>query len=166
MLFHFPAKQPGWQQNMGEVCTCINRPSTNYWPIVDSLVKKLWSVSQVSYVSMILHSYVSDISVKYQLFFYPRSQTMFDQYIYQLIVDRYWLSRIGGRPSWNNCEMFIIFGSVSTKTEKIIPRDYFSGTEKARNNLFQKTFFFLLNMMHQSSLVEMSNYKDTSTQTI
>ena len=62
--------------------------------------------------------------------------------------------------------MFIIFGSVSTKTEKIIPRDYFSGTEKARNNLFQKTFFFLLNMMHQSSLVEMSNYKDTSTQTI
>ena len=48
MLFHFPAKQPGWQQNMGEVYTCINRPSTNYWPIVDSLVKKLWSVSQVS----------------------------------------------------------------------------------------------------------------------
>lgn len=30
MLFYFLAKKPGWQQNMSEVSTCNDRPSTNY----------------------------------------------------------------------------------------------------------------------------------------
>ena len=30
MLFYFLAKRPGWQQNMSEVSTCNDRPSTNY----------------------------------------------------------------------------------------------------------------------------------------
>ena len=63
----------------------------------------------------------------------------------------WWQSRIGSRSLRNDCEMFIIFCSVTAQTEKIIPWDY-SGTKKrsklAQNNLFQRKFFFLLDMMH------------------
>lgn len=76
----------------------------------------------------------------------------------------------GSKSQRNDCEMFIIFCSVTAQTEQIILWD-FSGTKKrsqlAQNHLFQKKFFFLLDMMHPiTPLVPMSNNKDTPKQTI
>ena len=64
--------------------------------------------------------------------------------------------------------MFIIFCSVTAQTEKIIPWDY-SGTKKrpklAQNNLFERKFFFLLDMMHPiipSANVKQQRYSDSN----
>ena len=64
--------------------------------------------------------------------------------------------------------MFIIICSVTAQTEQIILWD-FSGTKKrsqlAQNHLFQKKFFFLLDMMHPiipSANVKQQRYSQTN----
>lgn len=77
--------------------------------------------------------------------------------------------RIGSRPSWNDCEMFIIFCTVKAKTEKTIPWD--SQAQRKDHN-WHKTICFRRNSSFfwiwctLSSLVQMTNYRDTPKHTI
>ena len=86
------------------------------------------------------------------------------------LQEKFWLSSgIGGGPSWSDCEMFIIFCTVTAKPEKTIPWD--SQAQRKDHN-WHKTICFRRNSSFfwiwctLSSLVQMTNYRDTPKHTI